>query len=200
MAHCVTADSKPPDCPNWSEIHPSYKPIDLNHPNDIPEPELQELYVYSGKPCPIMWSGMTCVLGSAFATPLLPRSFAGLHFRPVNLYADDRRKLRLEDYLEMRVTGRVRVDEAASGLRLTYRCPICGASSYSIWDRHKGLHLEGTYEDWPDVFRLEQLPGYCLARAEFAQAVISLQVPSVSLTKIGDLEPFDWENEDRLFS
>src|SRR6202040_3355206 len=84
------------------------------------------------------------------------QDFTGLEFRPVDLFKNRHCVERVEDYVHMKITGRVKVDEERSGLGIAYQCPICGHIRYSSWDRQKGLHFEGNPDDWPEAFMMEQ--------------------------------------------
>jgi hypothetical protein len=91
----------------------------------------------------------------------------------------------------MNVSGRVKVDLERSGVLLEYECPICGATRFSQWDAEKGLHFQGEFEDWPDVFMMDPIIAtYIFVKPAFAQLVINHGWRPVTLSPVEDLEPF----------
>ncbi len=91
----------------------------------------------------------------------------------------------------MRVTGKVPVDLKRSEVKIDYECPICGFIRYSHWTKEAGLHFEGDFDEWPDVFKMEQvITTFVFAKPRFAQFLVDTRLKPVMLTRIEDLWPY----------
>jgi hypothetical protein len=163
------------DCPNSPKKHgPKYN-----------EPVTYELCTSSSKPKDLLWTLYTVAIKEEFAQTIAKRDFSGVDFRPLRLYRGSRCKVPADGYVEMRTTGRVRIDEEASGISHEYQCPLCGLIMYTAWNRKKGLHFEGAKEDWPDVFKMAQENTlYIFAKREFVELLIELELKPLVITPI----------------
>ena len=169
----------PPSCPNFGDKHGD---------DNRPQPEKLDLYlVPKSQPCELMWYTQDCVIKQELVEVFEAEAFTGVEFRPVNLYRGPRCSNPLEGYVEMRVSGRVAADEEKSGIRIAYQCPLCGATRYTKWSLKKGLHLKGTYEEWPEVFKVGPSSiGMILVKERFAQFVMAKKYRQLMLTRFDD--------------
>jgi len=126
-----------------------------------------------------------------YADTLALYDFSGLESRPVELFKDRKCTVPLDGYVELRVTGRERVDEQESGMVLEFECPICRARAYSEWDAKMGLHFEKDYEHLSDLFQMEQRPGIVFVKSSFAQTIVDLNLRPFTLTRFEDIEPYE---------
>jgi hypothetical protein len=174
------------DCPNSPKKH---------GPKFI-EPETYDLCTSSPKPKDLLWTLYTVAIKEEFAQTIAKRGFSGIDFRPLRLYRGSRRKVPVDGYVEMRITGRVRIDEEASGISRKFQCPLCGVIMYSSWNANKGLHFEGSQSEWPDVFKMAQENTlYRFAKREFVELLIELELTPLVITPIEAMKPFSWKSK-----
>jgi hypothetical protein len=128
------------------------------------------------------WCVSTCIVTEEFAHVIEKQRFSGIAFRPVRLFKNISCKDPLDGYLEMRVIGRVPADMENSGISVEYQCNVCGAVVYSSWRTDSGIRFQGDPREWPDAFRITQMPSLNFVTARFAQFLIDSSVDSVSLT------------------
>jgi hypothetical protein len=167
------------DCPNAPKWH---------GPKFI-EPETYDLYTASAKPKDLLWTLYTVAIKEEFAQTIAKRGFSGVDFRPLRLYRGSRCKVPVDGYVEMRTTGRVRIDEEASGISRKFQCPLCGVTMYSSWNVKKGLHFEGSPSEWPDVFKMAQEHTlFRFAKREFVELLIELELKPLVITPIEAME------------
>jgi hypothetical protein len=182
LAKCSVLGPWISPCPNFSENHPSYAPPDRNKPGEAAEPQTYRCYVFSRPLVTVNWYRSICVVTEEFARRISDQRFSGIEFRQMELFAKASCKELLDGYLELRVTGRVPADLVGSGISVEYQCGVCGAIAYSPWSSETGIRFEGDPKQWPDAFRISQMPYINFVTARFAQFLIDSAVDSVSLT------------------
>ncbi|MHB8637039.1 MAG: hypothetical protein ACYC96_11280 [Fimbriimonadaceae bacterium] len=168
----------PPTCPNWPDEHAGA---------NVP-PDVENLYRFSRELGDLLWYIDVCLIKDKHVAAIAARMFSGIEFRDVNLYTNEKCAERLPGYVEMRTIGRVRVDEKRPGVTVEYRCPLCGHVRYSHCDPVLGLHFEGDYETWPDVFEMEQkITSWIFVKPRFAQLMVDMELRPLMLTRFEDI-------------
>ena len=166
-------------CPNWQE-----------HGGELEFPPIGRYYVSSRRAGDLLsYPAGVLVIAADKASLLVARSLTGMELRPTDLFSDPHCKNPLNGYAELRITGRVKADKEQSGMRLKYKCALCGVERWSHWDREMGLHFEGDPKNWPDIFLMDPaITGFVFVSADFADAVIDLKISPAALTRLEDLE------------
>jgi hypothetical protein len=146
----------------------------------------------------ILWATEILLVTTALASVLSQHTFSGIEFHPVELYRDRGCKEPMPGYVEMRILGRVPLDLAASGVKVTHKCELCGAVRYGLWTREKGIHFQGEVDEWPDVFTTSQrITAYRFVKRRFAQLLVDLGVRPFILVRPEDLVPgAPWLGDD----
>jgi hypothetical protein len=176
LGRCVEKYT-PPTCPNWPEEHGDHRPA----------PEINRMYTVNRMPGDLLWYP-DVILVKEEHSPLFSH-LTGVELRPVELFATQLCRVPLVGYVELRVLARVPVDLEKSGVRITYKCPLCGVTTYSLWDEKLGLHFDGTTEDWPDCFQMSpRITSLFFVKSRMAQMIVDHNLAPVALTRVQDLQ------------
>ncbi len=142
------------------------------------------MYRYSRRLGELAWYPGVCLATKEVAEQIANSPFTGIELREVELFEKENCRTEIEGYVELRFTGRVKVDHAKSGMEVKYECPLCGVVGYSSFKESSGLHFIGEENEWPDAFMMEPTTSlFFFLKPAIAQFLVDLRIGPMVLTK-----------------
>lgn len=170
-----------------TECEPACANIYEEHVASEYQPESLSSVVKGKKHADLLWGLYDLAVTDKVLEIFTKGGVSGFDARPVNIECEPR-LIKYERLWYLYITGKAQPDMKQCGIRLEYKCPLCGHERYASWDRRKGLRvLEGSW-DGSDMFRMYAPKDYDQGKNTMYGYVFATQ-KVLDLVRDNDLRP-----------
>ena len=180
------------------EIVTNECPAKLEHGPGELKVNLLKGYPKGGPVLEILWYPGLIAIRTEWAEKMQAAGFTGIEFSRAQIYKDSSCAVEHPGWARIRCAAVVEPDTEASGMRLKYRCRLCGRERWTLFDPAKGLWFKPC-DELPDMFQESLRGGVTFVSERLAEFFMDSGIRPVQLTRFEDviLWRSDLDNKER---